>query len=112
MADAYLIKITAQAQNQMREIAHYIASELQSPDTALRLLDTLENGISSLSVFPHRAALTEEEPWHTYGIRKLQVKNFFVYFWIDQDANEVQITAVVYDRRDQVRQLSQMHLDL
>lgn len=64
-----------------------------------------------LSKFPQRIALTEEEPWHSYGIRKIPVKNFLVYFWIDEDHLKVQVTAVVYGKRDQVHQLSQMDMD-
>lgn len=81
MAETYVVKITTQAQEQLHQITHYIASELKAPDTALHLLDTLEDAISSLSEFPQRIALTEEEPWHNYGIRKMPVKNFLVYFW-------------------------------
>ncbi|WP_044391488.1 type II toxin-antitoxin system RelE/ParE family toxin [Mesobacillus subterraneus] len=95
----------------MHEITLYIASELKAPDAALNLLEALEDAISSLSEFPQRIALTEEEPWHSYGIRKMPVKNFLVYFWIDEDYVKVQVTAVVYGKRDQVHQLSEMDTD-
>ncbi|WP_400245603.1 type II toxin-antitoxin system RelE/ParE family toxin [Niallia sp. JL1B1071] len=83
MAETYTIKITTQAEEQIQEITRYIASDLKAPDAALNLLDALETAISSLSDFPQRVALTEEEPWHSYGIRKMPVKNFLVYVWID-----------------------------
>lgn len=108
MANDYIVKITAQAQEQMGEIARYIAYNLQAPDTALRMLDTLEKEIASLSRFPNRIALTEEEPWHSYGIHKMSVKNYLIYFWIDEAVHKVQVTAVVYGKRDQMQQLSQM----
>lgn len=111
MAETYAVKITTQAEEQMQEITYYIASKLKAPDAALNLLDALEDAISSLSEFPQRIALTEEEPWHSYGIRKMPVKNFLVYFWIDEDHLKVQVTAVVYGKRDQVHQLSQMDMD-
>jgi len=38
-----------------------IASELKAPKAALRLLNEMERSISSLSQFPQRVALTEEE---------------------------------------------------
>lgn len=111
MADVYSVKITAQARAQMQDITHYIAVELTAPDAALRLLDTLEKEISSLSQHPHRITLTEEEPWRSYGIHKMIVKNFLVYFWIDEDAYKVQVTAVIYGRRDQVGQLTNMDME-
>ncbi|MDQ0214531.1 toxin ParE1/3/4 [Oikeobacillus pervagus] len=111
MAEAYAVKISTQAEEQMQKITRYIASELKTPDAALNLLDALEDAISSLSDFPQRVALTEEEPWHSYGIRKMPVKNFLVFFWIDEDHLKVQVTAVVYGKRDQIRQLSQMDME-
>lgn len=71
-------------------------------------MDTLEDAISSLTEFPQRIALTEEEPWHSYGFRKMPVKSFLVYFWVDEDHLKVQVTAVVYGKRDQIRQLSHL----
>ena len=111
MADAYQVKITEQAQEQMWKIAHYIAVELAAPDAALRLLDVLEDAIASLTQFPNRIPLTEEEPWHSQGVHKMPIKNFLVYFWVDEDACKVQVTAVIYDRRDQIQQLSQMDME-
>ncbi|MDD3269130.1 MAG: type II toxin-antitoxin system RelE/ParE family toxin [Syntrophomonadaceae bacterium] len=111
MADGYTVKITEQAMGQLREISHYVAYNLQASDTALRLLDTLEDAIASLSLMPARIALTDDEPWHSYGIHKMPVKNFLVYFWIDETARKVQVTAVIYGRRDQVQQLQHMDME-
>ena len=58
MADrTSLVKITAQADEQLQEIIKYIASELKAPKAALRLLDDMERSILSLSQLPHRVAL-------------------------------------------------------
>lgn len=59
--------------------------------------------------FPHRITLVNDEPWHSKGIRRLPVKNFFIYFWIDEDNMKVQITAVIYSKRDQLQQLAKMN---
>ena len=76
--------------------------------TAIRVLDTLEKELLSLSRLPNQVALTEEEPWHSAGIRKLPVKNYLVYFWVNEDQKQVQITAVVFGRRDQRNVLQNM----
>ena len=59
----------------------------------------------SLARMPKRVALTEEEPWRSYGVHKMAVKNFLVYFWIDDKRNEVHVIAVIYGRRDQLEAL-------
>ncbi|MCR6546470.1 type II toxin-antitoxin system RelE/ParE family toxin [Dehalobacterium formicoaceticum] len=93
-----IVKITTQAEVHLREIVKYIASELMAPKSALRLLDEIESSISSLSQFPQRVTLTEEEPWRSIGIHKMPVKNFLLYFWIDEENRKV-------------KQLSQMDME-
>ena len=106
--EQYEVKITEPAQRQLQEIVRYIAGDLQEKRTALRMLDTLEKEILSLSTLPNRVALTEEEPWHSAEIRKMPVKNYLVYFWVDEEQKKVQITAAVYGRRDQRAALQNM----
>jgi hypothetical protein len=38
------------------------------------------------------------------------VGNFLAYFWIDEPAQIVWVTAVVYGKRDQRQQLQQMEM--
>ena len=99
MDKAYIVKVTSQAEEQIQEIIYYITHELKAPDAALHLLDALEESFASLAYLPHRIALVNEEPWHSKGIHRLPVKNFLVYFWIDEDNMKVQITAVIYGKR-------------
>ena len=107
----YIINITSQAEEQIQEIANYISHELKAPESALHLLDTLEDSFTSLANFPQRIALVDGEPWRTHGLHHFPVKNFIVYFWIDEANKIVQITAVIYSKRDQLQQLSQMDLN-
>lgn len=109
--EEYTVLMTPQAEEQLQEIVRYIANTLQEPIAAIRLLDTLENEIDSLSIFPARAALTEEEPWRSYGIHKIPVKNYLIYFWIDETDKTVHITAVIYGKRDQRQQLKKLKME-
>ena len=111
MEERYTIRVTDQAQEQLREIAHYIAYELQAPETALRMLETLETAMNTLSLFPSRIALTEEEPWRSRGVRRMPVKNYLVYFWVDEEAKKVQVFGIIYGRRDQRHQLSNLDMN-
>ena len=108
--EQYEVKITEPAQRQLQEIVRYIAEDLQEKRTALRTLDTLEKEILSLSTLPNRVALTEEEPWHSQGIHKFPVKNYLIYFWVDEETKKVQIIGAVYGRKDQRHQLSNLEM--
>lgn len=111
MGNKYEIKVTRQALEQMREIAHYISYDLMAPEAADNLLDDLKASILKLSVLPKKYPLIEEEPWRSEGVRKIVVKNFLVYYWIDEEYNKVQVTAVIYSKRDQIKQLKNIEMN-
>ena len=110
MSEIYEAKITKQAQEQLKEIFGYISYELLAHAASNTLLDKMEDSIMKLSSFPERFQLVDEEPWQTEGIRKLVVKNFLVYYWVDKINMKVQVTAVIYERRNQIEQLKKMHI--
>ena len=107
----YEVRVTRQALEQMKEIVHYISNDLMAPDAADNLLDKMKAEITKLSSFPKKQALIDEEPWRTEGVRKIVVKNFLIYYWVDDENNRVQVTTVIYSRRDQIRQLSNMDME-
>ena len=111
MSEIYEVKITKQAQEQLKEIFGYILYELLAHAASNTLLDKMEDSIMKLSSFPERFQLVDEEPWQTEGIRKLLVKNFLVYYWVDKINMKVQVTAAIYERRNQIEQLKQMHIE-
>lgn len=39
-------------------------------------------------------------------------KNFLLYYWVDDAGKKIYITAVVYGKRDQGRELQEMDLDI
>ena len=111
MMKKYQVRITKYAQQQMKDIAKYIKIELKNPDAAKKLMYDLMQAILSLSNLPQRISLVEEIPWYDAGIRKISIKNYLIYFWIDEEKNYVHITAVVYSKREQKRQLTQMKME-
>ncbi len=110
MNNEYEVKVTRQALEQMREIVHYISYDLMAPEAASNLLNELESAIKKLAIFPKRHSLIQEEPWKNEGIRKIIVNNFLVYFWVDDECSKVQVTAVIYNKRDQINQLSNLDM--
>lgn len=108
--DEYKVKITPQASEQILEIFNYISNTLKEPVVAERLFDKLRESVLSLGTMPRRVALIDEEPWKSHGIHKMPVKNFIVYFWINEELKQVHIIAVIYGRRDQLERLKQMDI--
>ena len=106
--DEYKIKVTRQAKEHLALIREYIATELKEPAIAKRILELLKSEMMSLQTMPYRVKCIDEQPWGELGFRKIRVKNYYIYFWVDENRKEVQILAVIYVRRDQAKQLEQL----
>lgn len=107
----YEIKLTKQAIEQIEETVRYISKTLLAPKTARKWVDTLQFEIEKLDSMPARYPLTDEVPWRARGIRKMHVKNFLVYYLIDEQKKVVWVTAVIYGRRNQLAALLDMSLN-
>ena len=107
----YKVKLTTQAIGQIEETVRYISKILLDSETAQKWADAMQCEIEKLDFMPSKYPLTEEEPWHTKGIRKMPVKNFIVYYLVSEEEKTVWVTAVIYGRRDQIAALLDMSLD-
>ena len=81
------------------------------PDTARAYLDMLYMEMKNLSTLPKRSKCIDDEPWHSRGIRKIIVKNFVIYYRVEEFTMRVYILNVIYARRDQLRMLAQIKID-
>lgn len=99
------IKISNQADADLRGIYEYIAYELQSPDNASGQLDRLEESIMSLDQMPERFREYENEPWQSRGLRIMPVDNYCVLYIPNKEDAVVTIIRVMYGGRDMDTQL-------
>lgn len=109
--NSYEIIMTLDDTTDLVELRDYIADVLLVPDTALSYIRAIRKEISKLSEMPGRIKPVDDEPWHSRGIREIMAKNFYVYYRIDEETKRVYIMNVIYNKRDQLRQLANMKLD-
>lgn len=112
MMAKYRVKVVRQARSHLQGIKEYIAFELLAPETARNMLILLSQSMHSLSDEPYRIKTIDEEPWGSQGIRKIRAKNYYIYFWIDEEKMRVYVTAVVYVGRDQKEQLKKLTFEI
>ena len=98
--------ILPEAQRDMREIIRYIAGTLAAPQAARNLLAAFRQEIGSLAEMPGRIRTVDEQPWKDAGIRRTLVKNYFIYFLIDEAERAVKVLAVIYAPREQEKQMA------
>ena len=108
--NVFEVRLTRQAEEQLRGIAIYIAVELKNPDASTELMDDLEEELTRLGKNPEKYRLVDEQPWRDEGVRWTKVKNFNVYFWVDIENAAVHVTGICYEKRDMKKFLDNMKL--
>lgn len=101
MSKEYTVIITPGSKQDIDEIIHYIAGTLGARQAAISLLEEFSNAISSLSHMPKRIKLVDDEHWKAAGLRQMRVRNYYVYFVVDDVTVSVKVLAVIYIGRDQ-----------
>ena len=104
----YEIKLSEQADKDLREIFEYIAFDLQSLENASGQLDRLEEHISKLHTMPARYPKYEKEPWKSRELRVLPVDNYLIFYISNSDKKIVTVIRVMYSGMDIDAQLN-MH---
>ena len=104
----YRVELTRQAAAQLQSIYDYISYSLAAPMAAARILREIHRALDSLRQMPGRIKRTDEEPWYSRGIRRMRIRNYYLYFRIVEEDRQVQILAVIYTARDQTAQLQRL----
>lgn len=74
----------------------YIAFELKSPETAIKMVNGFRKTINNLCIFPQRHEFDEDEELAKYKIRKTYYKNYKIYLVVDEDEHIVYVLRVLY----------------
>ncbi len=96
----YDVIIEARAEQDLNEIVSYIVDTLKAPDSARRLYFKLREEIMKLGEMPQRCAPILEQPYAQMGVRKLFVANYIAFFLVEEEAKEVHILRILYNRRE------------
>ena len=96
----YKVEGSESAEKDLRDIVRYISSQFDAPMTALKMMDIIEAAVNSLEDMPQRCPLVADERLAALGYRKLIVKNYFVFFTVDEQNKVVDIERILHARRD------------
>ncbi len=87
------------ARQDLDDAALYIAAELHAPDAALALLDAIEQAVAALREMPYRHALYASLYALKHEVRCFPIKNYNVFYVVDEARKTVEIWRVLYQRR-------------
>jgi plasmid stabilization system protein ParE len=94
------VDISEPAENDLRDIVRYISAQLSAPMTALKMMETIEDAIAELSDIPQGRPLVIDDHLSSMGYRKLIVKNYIVFFTVNEKEKVVDVERILYARRD------------
>lgn len=90
----YRIEITELAEQDLENAGDYIAYELKNPTAAENTIKGIRTQINSLSSFPERNELDEDEVLAELGVRKDYYRNYKIYYVIS--ANTIYIVRILH----------------
>lgn len=99
----YRVDVSEPAENDLRDIVRYIKSQLSAPISALSMIELFEDAMAGLSNMPQRHPFVADERLAQMGYRKLPLKNYVVFYSIDEGNKVVDIERILYGRRDWLR---------
>lgn len=104
----YRVEVTPHAVSSMLEISDYIGGDLMNPVAAERFLAEMRAAIKAqLQTFPAKFPLLDVQPWNARGIRRFRVKNFCIYYRVDESVSKVVVIDVIYAGSNQLSWLQQ-----
>jgi len=104
---SWSIVYSEQAKQDLRSIYEYIAFILLEKGTAAVLCKEIVTEINSLDMMPKRYPLYHDERWASLGIHYLSVKDYLVFYHVDDDNEVVSIVRIGYGGQDIGRFLSE-----
>ncbi len=101
----YEVQWTSLAKDDLVHAIIYIADMLKAPLAAERLLDDIEKETAVLAENPYLFPLSHDEFIAHRGIRHMKVKNYMLFYTVNEDARTITIIRMLYVRRDWIQLL-------
>jgi len=101
----YKLSYLPLANRDIADTISYIADGLLAQKAALDLLDALDKSISRLKDFPYFCRVYQPVKPLEQEYRIMPVKNYAVFYTVDEQKKLVEVTRVIYAKRDLDKQL-------
>ena len=96
----YKIHMTEDAECDVEDVGRYIMVSLKNPVAADRLLTELDRAVNSLAHMPERYRLVDDMVLASWGVRYVQVKNYFAFYTVSRQTATVHIIRFLYGKSD------------
>ena len=99
----YKVVYLPTARQQLEDTVMYIAVDLCSPDAAMNLADEVDEHVQKLKEMPYRYPIYHTLYAMKHEIRFFPVKNYNVYYVVNENTKTVEIWRVLHRLQKQSR---------
>ena len=96
----YFLNITEIAEEDILSSIKYISNVLKSPMAANNLLDDIEKQEEILEHTPNIYPFVPDEYLATNGLKFVMIKNYILFYTVNEDEETVTVIRFLYGRRD------------
>jgi plasmid stabilization system protein ParE len=96
----YSVHITDIAEEEILTTVIYIADVLKAPIAANNLLDEIEKYENILETTPNIFSFVPDKYLRVKGVKYVMVKNYMMFYTINEDDKTVDVIRFLYGRRD------------
>ena len=86
--------------NDIDSVYHYIKENLEAPKVAENLMKELKEKLNYIKENPFTRSYVQDKFLASIGFRPLEVKNFTVFYIIDQKRKKINLIRFLYNKRD------------
>ena len=86
--------------NDIDSVYQYIKENLEAPMTAENLMKELKAKLNYLKENPFARSYVQDEFLANIGFRPMKVKNYIIFYIIDQEKNIINLIRFLYNKRD------------
>lgn len=99
----YSIIIANRAKEELNAILEYISEVFYAETTAEKTLTEIEKSFERLKLFPYSAPLMREQEYKELGIHRLVVKNYSVFYRVNDEKLQIEIIHILHGMQDYLK---------
>ncbi|MDR0877981.1 MAG: type II toxin-antitoxin system RelE/ParE family toxin [Treponema sp.] len=107
----FLLNPSKLLRTDLRSSHQYISEQLEAPKAADNLIDEAMRIIDYISETPYTRPLVNDAHLASLGIRSIKVKNYILFYNVEEDKDRVNAIRFLYNKRDWINILKESDLN-
>jgi plasmid stabilization system protein ParE len=103
----YLLNFTEIIHEDIDSSYKYIAEKLDAPGVAEKLIEEIIEKLNYIKETPYTRPLVQDNYLASLGIRSIKVKNYVIYYNVDEDEKRINVIRFFYNKRNWINLLKE-----